>query len=126
GVMDVTEYFTGGINEDILVDVEGVRTSTKADAGTLWTRVYRLADGGTVVHLINLTALTDTEWDAVQPAATPLTDVRVRIVPALAEAGIWQASPDAADPSLQALSAEAVAGQEQHDALSAGQEHVAV
>ncbi len=59
--VDITESFTGGINGDLVF--EGARFSTKAEAGCVWTRVVRTSSG-IVVHLIDLTAQTETVWDA--------------------------------------------------------------
>src|SRR5690606_3168839 len=47
---DVTESFTGGINEDVVLT--GAAFSTKADAGAVWTHVVR-TPLGLVIHLIN-------------------------------------------------------------------------
>lgn len=128
GLQPVTEYFSGGINEDVLlVTPDGLPASTKAEAGSIWVQVVRTAEGGHVVHLINLSGLSETEWDAVKPDQPELSGLVLKIVPALADAGVLWASPDSPDQAgMIALQGARVEGSDQTDALSAGQEHLDV
>lgn len=118
--VDVTEFFTGGINEDLVF--EGIPVSTKAEPGTVWTRVVR-TPRGLVVHLINLISQTETVWDAGKNDVVPQSGVTVRIAPVDPGATIWCASPER--PDLMPVSGGGLDAAAQLNALSAGQSTVA-
>lgn len=117
--VDVTEFFTGGINNDLVFS--GATFSTKADAGTIWTRIVRTRHG-LVVHLLNLVGQADTLWDAGKNPVPPQTDVSVTIAPVSPEASIWFATVDA--PDMVELRPTAAGETTQADALSASQSSV--
>jgi len=103
--VDVTRSYTGGINEEILVDApEGVRFSTDAEAGSVWIRVVRNRFG-LVVHLINLTGQDNTAWDAPKNPITPVGGVRLRVLRTLATLTPLVAAPGE-DPALAELRVE--------------------
>jgi dextranase len=93
GQTDVTEQFTGGVNDDIVLESDEPAASTKARPGTVWTRVVRTR-AGIVVHLINLTGQDDVRWDAVKHDPVPVAGLRLRVVPATAD----DPAPLVADP----------------------------
>lgn len=119
GQVDVTEFFTGGINNDLVFS--GATFSTKADAGAIWTRVVRTRHG-LVVHLLNLQGQVDTLWDAGKNPAPLQSGISVTIAPVSPGAGIWFATVDA--PDLVELRPTAAAESVQSDALSASQSSV--
>lgn len=123
GVVDVTEFYTGGINEDVIVSAQDQRVSTKADADALWVRVFRTPDGSHVVHVVNLLGLTETDWDRAKPVVMPLDGATLKIASGLAPGGAFCASPGA--PDLRPLPGRDAGSASQSDALSAGQEHLA-
>lgn len=77
---DVTEFMTGGINNDVVFRAEGVRFSTKAEPGTVWTRVVRTVHG-LVIHVINLLAQEEVEWDAGKLPTRPLSYATLTLAP---------------------------------------------
>lgn len=115
--VDVTEFYTGGINGDVVVEA-GVPISTKADAGSLWVRVVRTRHG-LVVHLVDLTAQSETEWDAGKTPAAPRTGVRVGLAPVAPGSTVRFTTVDA--PDLVELASTGVGTSEQSDALTAAQ-----
>lgn len=121
-VTEVTEFYSGGINEDVLVDAGPHRVSTKAAPDSLWVRVFRTGDGSHIVHIVNLLGLDEIGWDHVKPAAVPLEGATLRVATGLAPAGAASASPEL--PDLVALTGHDAGSAAQSDALSAGQEHV--
>ncbi len=122
-VQDVTEFYTGGINEDVVIDAGAHRITTKAAAGSLWVRVFRTGDGSHVVHLVNLRGLDETDWDRVKPSVTPLVGASIKVATGLAAGGAWSATPE--NPDLRPLVGRDAGTAAQSDALSAGQEHLA-
>lgn len=116
---EVTESYTGGINEDVVVT--GAPVSTKADAGTLWTRVVR-TPLGLVVHLVDLTAQEETEWDAGKTPAAPRSGVRVDLSMVAPDTVVRFATVDA--PDLVDLVPSGMAVSEHADALTAAQSRV--
>lgn len=118
---DVTEFFAGGINEDVVLTEEGVTFSTQAEPGTVWIRVVRTRHG-LVVHLIDLTAQNEVEWDAGKEPFTVRRDVRLRLSMVATDAVVTAASVDA--PDLVGVPSVGVVAGEQSDALSAGQASV--
>jgi dextranase len=79
--VDVTELYTGGVNEEFVFESSGgVSFSTKAEPGTVWTRVVRVAEGF-VIHLINLVDQTETTWDAEKQQPGVLDGLRLRLIP---------------------------------------------
>ncbi|MES2169762.1 MAG: glycoside hydrolase family 66 protein [Actinomycetota bacterium] len=92
--VDVTEEFTGGVNDEFVFESDsGVRFSTKAEPGTVWTRVVRTSHGF-VVHLINLVAQTETVWDATKNDPVPLSGLRLRYIAPTADPVAYSADPD--------------------------------
>jgi dextranase len=115
--VDVTEFYTGGINGDVVVECD-VTASTKADAGTIWMRVVR-TDAGLVVHLVDLAAQSETHWDAGKTPGVPRSGLRVGFAPVAPTSTVQFATVDA--PDLVELVATGVGTSEQSDALSAAQ-----
>lgn len=116
---DVTETFTGGINGDLVFSgADGATFSTKADAGTVWTRVVRTRRG-LVVHLIDLREQSETRWDAGKNSGRPVRDLVVDIAPLDAGARIFATQVDS--PEMAPLDAMGVAHSAHADALTASQ-----
>lgn len=115
--VDVTEFYTGGINGDVVVEAD-VPVSTRADAGSLWVRVLRTRVG-LAVHLVDLASQSETTWDAGKTPASPRSGVRVGFAPVDPSSSVWFATVDA--PDLVALTSTGVGTSEQSDALSAAQ-----
>lgn len=118
---DVTESFTGGINEDVVfesVGANGIEFSTKAVPGTIWTRVVR-TPLGLVIHLVNLVAQTETVWDAGKNPPEPQVGASLALSVVREDAGVWFASVD--EPGMVELRAARMMTSRQADALSAGQ-----
>lgn len=122
GIEDVTEYYTGGINEDVVLD--GGLSAPKAMPGQVWIRVMRLPDGGHVVHLVNLLGLDEIGWDAAKPLQEAVTGLALRLANGLVPAEAWWASPDENASPMTALRSEQSLAAAQSDSLSAGQEHL--
>jgi len=119
--MDVTEFFTGGINEDIVFSgTDGVAFSTKATPGTVWTRVVRTSRG-LVMHLINLVGQDDVTWDAGKNDPPPQHGITLRLAPVAGPPTLVWATPDADGGAPRELNGRAEGVGSQHDALSAGQ-----
>jgi dextranase len=117
--VDVTEFFTGGINNDLVFS--GATFSTKAHAGSVWTRVVRTSHG-LVVHLVNLVGQTDTLWDAGKNDVQRQSGICVTVAPVAPDARIWFADVDA--PDMRELQPSASGETIQLDALSASQSSV--
>lgn len=116
--LDVTEFTTGGVNTDIVFEsAAGTRFSTKAEAGTVWTRVVR-TPVGRLIHLINLVAQSDTEWDAGKAPVIEQVGITLRLAPVDGRETLRWVEPGA-DPVLLVPggAAEAIAT----DSLSASQ-----
>lgn len=113
---DVTESFTGGINEDVVIT--GADFSTKADAGTVWTHVVR-TPLGLVIHLINLVGQTETAWDAGKNPTAALAGTSLELALVHEGADVWFASVE--EPDMVALVRTGTSASAQIDALSAGQ-----
>jgi dextranase len=77
---DVTEFMTGGINNDVVFRADGVRFSTKAEPGTVWTRVVRTSRG-LVIHAINLLAQDEVKWDAGKNAVRAVAYATLTLAP---------------------------------------------
>lgn len=121
---DVTEFTTGGINGDIVLESpDEVVFSTKAVPGTVWTRVVR-THAGTLVHLIDLREQTDTVWDAGKQPPTELSGLSVRIAPVQGAPEAWWASPTARHGAAEPLSAASAEDSIAADSLTAGQTYV--
>jgi dextranase len=114
--VDVTEFFTGGINEDFVV--EGAAASTKAEPGSVWVRVVRTSRG-ILVHLINLVDQNETAWDAVKSTPRAIEGLRLKTSLVSAGATMWAASPG--QPEMERLSSVDTEATAQVNALSAGQ-----
>ncbi|MCU1440367.1 MAG: hypothetical protein JWP85_1364 [Rhodoglobus sp.] len=117
--VDVTESFTGGINGDIVFS--GAAFSTKAEAGTVWTRVVRTT-AGLVVHLIDLTAQTETVWHAGKSDPGTLAGIATEVAPIGAGATVYFASVGA--PDLVPLRVSGSSASSHADALTASQSSV--
>lgn len=100
--VDVTRSYTGGINEDLVVDApSGVRFSTDAEPGAIWIRVTRTSLG-LIIHLINLTGQAETGWDTPKRPIESVSGARLRALRTLATLAPLAATPSD-DPSLMAL-----------------------
>lgn len=115
---DVTEYFTGGINEDVVVDAGEIPVSTKADPGSLWVRVVR-RPSGVLVHIINLVAQHETTWDHVKAPVRPIAGATMAISFLMDNARVLVATPS--EPDLVPLTQAGRVDGDQHNSLSAGQ-----
>jgi dextranase len=73
--VDVTRSWLGGINEDLVLEGP-VAIATDPQAGSVWARLLQV-NGGLVLHLVNLTGLKDTHWDA--PVASTPRIARLRM-----------------------------------------------
>jgi dextranase len=118
---DVTESFTGGINEDVVFESagpNGAEFSTKAIPGTIWTRVVR-TPLGLVIHLVNLVGQTETVWDAGKGDPVRQGGVTVTLAMVGTDARLHFATVDS--PDLIELTAGGTAAGRQENSLSAGQ-----
>lgn len=113
---DVTETFTGGINED--VTFSGAEFSTKAVAGTIWTRVVRTQQG-LVVHLINLIGQSETTWDRGKNPVNRLSGITMKLALARQDAPAYFA--DVEHPQMTLVTSTGTDVSAQSNALSAGQ-----
>lgn len=103
--VDVTRSYTGGINEDLVVDAPpGVRFSTDAEPGAIWIRVVRTSLG-LIIHLINLTGQTEIGWDTPKQPIEAVLGVKLRALRTLATLAPLAAAPGD-DPALTALPVE--------------------
>lgn len=123
GLQDVTEFYAGGINEDVVVGDVSCPVSTRAVAGSIWLRVFRLGDGSHVVQLVNLSALDESHWDRAKPTVRIVEGALLKVANGIAPAGAWCASPE--QPEMRRMDGRDAGAAIQSDALSAGQEHVA-
>lgn len=122
-IVDVTEFFTGGINEDVVFSGSaGESFSTKARAGRVWTRVVRTPHG-IVAHLIDLSGQTETLWDAGKNPSDAREGLAVKIAPIKPTATVYFAS--VAAPDFVPLVSSGTDAAAQVNALSAGQSSVA-
>lgn len=119
--VDVTEFYAGGINEDVVVAAPGAAVATKANAGSLWLRVVR-TPSGVVVHVVNLAAQNETAWDAPKSPVTEIDNATVTIAFVESGATVYAASPHA--PDLVPLTEAGVTAADQVNSLSAGQSGV--
>lgn len=121
--VDVTEFFTGGINEDlVLTGRDDVVFSTQARAGAVWTRVVRTSHG-LVIHLINLMGQDEIQWDEGKNDPPPQSGITLRLAPMGEPPVLIWATPDADNGAPRLLSGLAEGASIQSDALSAGQAH---
>ena len=118
---DVTEFFAGGINEDVVLDADGALVSTKAQPQSIWLRVVRVPSG-IVIHIINLVAQTETAWDAVKEPARNVERATLSLSFVGKGARVLSASPQA--PNLVPLAEVGVVDEGQTSSLSAGQSGV--
>jgi len=114
---DVTEFYAGGINEDIVLSAE-IEVSTKAHAGSLWLRVVRVKEG-IVVHVVNLAAQQETAWDAPKQAVREVGGATLAVSFVKPGAMLYAASPDS--PDLFPLASMGSVAGDQLNSLSAGQ-----
>jgi dextranase len=120
-VTEVTEFYAGGINEDVVITAGEHRVTTQAAPDSLWVRVFRTGDGSHIVHVVNLLGTDEIDWDRTKPPVTRLEGATLTVASGLAPAGAAWATPD--DPDLHPLAGRDVGSAAQSDALSAGQEH---
>lgn len=118
---DVTEYFAGGINEDVVLDAGQVSVSTKAQPESLWLRVVRVPSG-IVVHIINLVAQREIAWDAVKEPTHSVEGAVLSLSFVGRGARVLAAAPGA--PNLAPLEEIGVIDEDQTSSLSAGQSGV--
>lgn len=118
---DVTEFYAGGINEDVVVAAGGTRVSTQAEAGALWLRVVRTAHG-IVVHIINLVAQPEVAWDAAKRPTKDVENATLALSFVGGGARVFAASPQA--PQFEALGETGLVEGDQGSSLSAGQSGV--
>lgn len=122
--VDVTEFFTGGINDDVsFTGPEGTVFSTKAVPGTVWTRVVRTSLG-IVVHLVNLVGQTVPEWDAGKNDPVVQRGVTLKLAMVGADATVWAVDVDEPAAAMRRLSVSGSDVAAQVNALSAGQDSV--
>ncbi len=121
GITEVTEFYCGGINEDVVLSADGHRVATKAGPDSLWVRVFRTGDGSHIVHVVNLLGTEEIHWDHAKSPVSALHGATLKVATGLAPAGAAWASPD--DPDLHPLDGRDAGSAAQSDALSAGQEH---
>jgi dextranase len=77
-LVDMTGALAGPYNGDLDVAYPAVSLSESAAAGTVWRRV--VGHGGRlVVHLVNLTDQSDTEWDAPRKPVQPVAGGQLRV-----------------------------------------------
>ena len=70
-IVEVTGSYAGSYNDDLDVTHAAAAVSGMAAPGVVWRRITAV-DDALVVHLINLTGVTDCRWDAPQgPPGTP-------------------------------------------------------
>ena len=120
--VDVTEFYAGGINEDIVLDAGDIPVSTKADAGCLWLRVIRVPEG-VVVHIINLVAQDEIAWDAPKQPPRPISGATLALSFVGEGAAVYAAAPDA--PDAERLVEVGATAAIQTTSLTAGQSGVA-
>ncbi len=118
---DVTEFFAGGINEDVVLDASDVPVSTKAEPGSLWLRVVRVPRG-VVIHIINLVAQSEIAWDASKEPTQGVEDAVVTLSFVGPGARVFAAAPGS--PGLVALAEAGTMEADQTSSLSAGQSGV--
>lgn len=116
--VDVTEHFLGGINGDLIIEVPDRRVSPHAEPGCVWARAVRTPQG-IVVHLIDLSAQEEIEWDAGKNDSPTVDGATLAVSFAGVDDVVYATSVD--DPDLRAVTADGTSGREQGDALSAAQ-----
>ena len=118
-LVDVTEEYTGGVNEEYVFEsATGTRFSTKAEPGSVWTRVVKTRHG-MVLHLINLVSQTEVVWDAEKNKPTVIDDLVLNLVPAGDAPVVLAADPDGGQ-SLSAVTLRAEQGLKEGE-LAAGE-----
>jgi dextranase len=91
--VDVTRSWLGGVNEELVLEGP-VPTTTDPRPGAVWARVVQV-QGGLVLHLVNLTGVEDTLWDAAVPALPRVEGLRLGVLrQARAPAAVLAADPD--------------------------------
>ena len=106
--VDVTRSYTGGINEDLIVESgadAAVEVRTDPIPGTVWLRVVR-TPRGLVLHFINLTDQDEIGWDTPKRPVTPVSGLTLRALRTLATETPLAAGPDG-DHALQPLAVTA-------------------
>lgn len=89
---DITKTASGGINEDICFDSDGISFSTDAKPDSVWT-VIRESDKRTNIQLINLCG-NNSLWNEAKASPAEVGDVRISVRLDRAIKGVYCASPD--------------------------------
>lgn len=89
---DVSYTWNGGINDETKYHGP-VPFSPMAEPGTVWTLQHE-RPGRRVLHLINLTGLGHTRWNAEQGVPLPVEGVVIELQVASPVRAVWCASPD--------------------------------
>ncbi len=119
--VDVTEFFAGGINEDVVLDAGEFPVSTKAGPESLWLRVVRVPRG-VVIHIINLVAQPEIAWDASKEPTQCVENAVLTLSFVGPGARVFAAAPGA--PGLVTLAEAGTMEADQTSSLSAGQSGV--
>jgi dextranase len=91
--VDVTRSWLGGVNEDLRLEGP-VPIATDPRPGAVWARVVQVEDGF-VLHLVNLTGVEDTLWDAPVAALPRISGVRLSVLrQGAAPRAVLAADPD--------------------------------
>lgn len=106
-VQDVTRSLVGGVNEDLRVRAD-VPVGVDAEPGSVWVRAVETGHG-LVVHLIDLTHISDLAWDAPKPPALMRTNVRLELLETTGPVTVAVASPETR-PRLSPVDVETDAG----------------
>lgn len=75
--VDVTTSVAGGVNKDVIVEAD-VAVSVDPTAGAIWLRAVE-ARHGLIVHLIDLSAESDLDWDAPKHGGGARAGVRLHV-----------------------------------------------
>lgn len=75
--VDVTTSIAGGINEDVTVEAD-VSVSVDPKPGAIWMRAVQTRHG-LIVHLIDLSAEGDLDWDSPKRGGAVRAGVRLRV-----------------------------------------------
>jgi dextranase len=101
--VDVTQTHWGGINEEIIVQ-SSVPVSAHAAAGSLWLYAVQ-SELGLVIHLIDLSAQSETAWDVPKRPAGPSPQIKLAVARVASAWSFQVASPETA-PALTTLASE--------------------
>jgi dextranase len=111
-VVDITGSVTGPLNDEVDI-VTDLPVNHHGEAGTIWRRVVDTPHG-TVMHLINLTAQTETGWDTPKQPLNPVRGLRLRVRRTGSRPpGVHLADPDQG-PHFRAIAVSDTAGEHVH------------